>query len=298
MGESAAAAADGEGSDGTGSTTSKAADGRSVVNVAADGDVVLDVTFETSIETLKKHRKAEARKPRPSNGGAGPGPTPGSAAAAGGSPRVRVAYRLRLDVLKRSSKYFANLLSNPQFREAGLIADAHARLASMKMDPREAGVDDLPWVTVADDDDATKAAGREGPFEDMLRVLHGKPVRSTRATMAYVTTMAVTADRFDCVQVVARALSAELKFKWPLTATRPLVDDAGRPTEAEQVLRQKVLVSWLLAQPMRLQQCSRELIMRGSSVWSVYHEPDATSTAAWWNLPDGIEGTCYTFPCA
>ncbi|TQV94172.1 proteinrelated to hydroxyproline-rich glycoprotein [Cordyceps javanica] len=274
MGESAAASADGETSD---STT---ADGRRVVNIAADGDIVLDVTFETSPETLKKHRKAEAAALRKT-------PTPNRPPPpASGRARLRVAYRLSLEVLKRSSRYFANLLSNPQFREADVVAAAHAKLRSMRVAPGEASVEDLPWVTVADDDDATKAAGREGAFEDMLRILHGKPVKEMRATMSYATTMAIIADRFDCIAVVARALNTDLKFKWPLTSTKPLVDDAGRPTEVEQVLRQKILVSWLLGQPMRLQQSSRELIMRGSSLWSVYHDPDTVSTAAWWNLPD------------
>ncbi|KAJ6786614.1 hypothetical protein PWT90_08202 [Aphanocladium album] len=277
MGEPAAASADGEGSDGTAT-----ADGRRVVNVAADGDIVLDVTFETSLETLKKHRKAEAAALRKTR-------TPNQPPPAIGSTRVRVAYRLRLEVLKRSSKYFANLLSNPQFREADAIASAHAKLQTMKMKPSEASVDDLPWVTVADDDDATKAAGREVAFEDMLRILHKKPVKESRTTMSYATTMAIIADRFDCVAVVARALNTDLKFKWPLTSTKSLVDDAGRPTDVEQVLRQKILVAWLLGQPMRLQQSTREMITRGSSLWSVYHEPETVSTAAWWNLPDGIE---------
>ncbi|OAA69722.1 hypothetical protein ISF_02992 [Cordyceps fumosorosea ARSEF 2679] len=276
MGESADASADGEASD---STT---ADGRRVVIVAADGDIVLDVTFETSPETLKKHRRAEAtalRKPR----------VPNQPAPDRGSSRVQVAYRLSLEVLKRSSKYFANLLSNPQFREADAVSSVHAKLRSMRIQPKAASVDELPWVSVVEDDDATKAAGHEVAFEDMLRILHKKPVKESRAIMSYATTMAIIADRFDCVAVVARALNTDLKFKWPLTSTKPFVDDAGRPTDVEQVLRQKVLVSWLLGQPMRLQQSSRELIMRGSSLWSVYHEPDGISTAAWWNLPDGIE---------
>lgn len=277
MGEPAAASADSEGSD---STT---ADGRRVVNVAVDGDIVLDVTFETSLETLKKHRKAEAAALRKTR-------TPNRPAPASGSTHVRFAFRLSLEVLKRNSKYFANLLSNPQFREADAIANAHAKLRSMRIQPKEASVEDLPWVAVADDDEATKAAGREAAFEDMMRILHMKPVKESRATMAYATTIAIIADRFDCLTVVSRALNTEFKFKWPLTSTKPLVDDAGRPTEVEQVLRQKILVSWLLGQPMRLQQSSRELITRGSSLWSVYHEPDTTSTAAWWNLPDGIEG--------
>jgi hypothetical protein len=31
--------------------------------------------------------------------------------------------------------------------------------------------------------------------------------------------------------------------------------------------------------------------MRGSTLWSEFYDPDANNmTAAWWNLPDGLEG--------
>lgn len=279
MGESAAASADGDGT----SDSTTTADGRRVINVADGGDIVLDVTFDTSKETLRKHRNAvaaAARKAKPQD--AGRTPTV--------SARTQVAYRVSVEALKRHSKYFANLLSNPQFREAGLIAKTLAKLAAMKIVAGEAVPEDLPWVAIADDDEATKAAGRDAAFEDMLRIIHRKTPKVARPTMAYATTIAVIADRFDCVPVVARSLNTELKFKWPVTTSKPFIDESGHPTEAEQVLRQKVLVSWLLGQPMRLHQASRELIMRGSRVWGAYHAQDSGMTAAWWNLPDGLEG--------
>ncbi|KAG5914462.1 hypothetical protein E4U42_000480 [Claviceps africana] len=109
--------------------------------------------------------------------------------------------------------------------------------------------------------------------------------------MSYVTTLAIIADRFDATAVVARALP-DLRFKWPITSTRPYVDDAGRPTDVEGALRQKILLAWLLNQPMRLHRESRELIVRGSRIWGVFPpegEHEADFAAAWWNLPDGIE---------
>ncbi|KAM5351924.1 hypothetical protein ACJ41O_004647 [Fusarium nematophilum] len=251
------------------------------VDIDAAGDIVLDVIFETSVGTLKKTRKAVVAASKK----AGTQPPKASDLKS----RVRVAYRVSLAVLKKHSKYFSNLLSNSQFLEARLISGAHDKLAGMGIKPSEADIEDLPWIPITDDDDASKAAGRELAMEDILNIIHQRPPTTSRGTMSYVTTLAIVADRFDCVASVARVLNTELKFKWPLTSTKPLRSEDGRPTDAEQVLRQKVLVAWLLGQPMRLQQSTRELIMRGSSLWSEFHDPDTDMTAAWWNLPDGLE---------
>jgi len=259
-------------------------EGPKVIAVGGKGDIVLDVTFETSSATLRKSRKealAAARKA-------------GSAAAAPApdlKPKVKVAYRVSQEALKKHSNYFFNLLSNPHFREAKLIADAHDRIKGRGSRPAEADVRDLPWITIADDDEATKAAGREQVFEDMLRVIHQEAPKVTRVTMSYLATLAITADRFDCTTVVSHSLNKELKSKWPVTSNRPMRDDAGRATDVEQVLRQKILVSWLLGQPLRLHNATRELIIRGSSRWGTFYDAgdSDTTTAAWWSLPDGLE---------
>ncbi|KAF4964363.1 hypothetical protein FZEAL_10875 [Fusarium zealandicum] len=251
------------------------------VEIDAEGDIILDVTFETSVGTLKKTRKAAVAASK--KAGTQP-PRPSDLKS-----KVRIGYRVSLAVLKKHSKYFSNLLSNSQFREARLILDAHEQLAQLKINPNEADIQDLPWIPITDDDDATKAAGRENAMEDILSIMHQRPPTTSRGTMSYVTTMAIVADRFDCVAAVSRVLNTELKFKWPLTSNKPLRSEDGRPTDVEQVLRQKILVAWLLGQPMRLQQSTRELIMRGSSLWSDFHDPESEMTAAWWNLPDGLE---------
>lgn len=191
-------------------------------------------------------------------------------------------------MLKKHSKYFSNLLTNPAFREAQLISTTLADLASRKVKPSEADPAELPRVKITDDDEATQSAGREHVFEDMLRIIHQIPVKTTRVVMTYVSTLAILADRFDCGSPVSRALT-DIKFKWPVTNTRPYVDEAGQATETEKVLRQKILVSWLLGQPMRLHQASRELVLRGSRLWSAYGEEEDLP-GAWWNLPEGIEG--------
>ncbi|POR39223.1 Uncharacterized protein TPAR_00581 [Tolypocladium paradoxum] len=255
-----------------------------VVEVAEDGDVVLDVTFETSPETLKKSRQAALA----ANGGKlNPQPSPPGAL----KPTVKVAYRVSVAVLKRHSQYFSNLVSSPRFREAKLIDDTHKMLAARGVKPADADARDLPFIAIVDDDQATQAAGREHIFEDMLLIAHQKPPKTAKVDLSYAVTIAILADRFDCVGTVARSLNKELKFKWPLTNNRPFFDDRGRMTDVENVLRQKILSSWLLGQPMRLQQSTRELVIRGSSLWGAFHDDVEANTtaAAWWNLPEGIE---------
>lgn len=279
MGESAA----GTTADADTSDPSKA-DLPPIIDVAPHGDIVLDVTFETSSSTLKENWKAVIAANR--KAGTKP-PLPSIF-----KPKVRVAYRVSLDTLKKHSKYFSNLLTNPRFREAKIIENSHDKLAARRIKLGEADVEDLPWIVITDDDAATKAAGRETVLEDMLNILHLKQPVTTRVTMSYVTTLAIIADRFDCALAISRALSTELKFKWPMTSTRPLRAEDGTPTDTERALRQKILVAWLLGQSMKLQHSTRELIMRGSCLWSDYVVPDADMTAVWWNLPDGLEGMC------
>jgi hypothetical protein len=66
----------------------------------------------------------------------------------------------------------------------------------------------------------------------------------------------------------------------------------------EETLRQKILVSWLLDQPLKMQVTTRELIMYGSRRWSaLFHEEDEASIAAtWWDLPDDLESEPTPFP--
>ncbi|KAF4126402.1 hypothetical protein GMORB2_0138 [Geosmithia morbida] len=268
-----------------------------VVIVDPRGDVILDVTFYTSAETLRKSRKAALATSRKAGSTAASRGPASTSVADRFKAEVTVRYRVGLASLCSNSKYFGNLLTNSQFREAKSVTEAHGAIAARGQRPGEAEASDLPRIAVSDDDDATASAGREVVFEDMLRIMHGQPPAGAPspnlvgATMSYVTTLAITADRFDCTACVSRCVNTTLKFKWPVTSGRPMRDDSGHPTDVEGMLRQKILVAWLLGQPMRLHNATRELIMRGSSRWSPYFDgQDGTaSTAAWWALPDGLE---------
>lgn len=281
-----------------------------VVIIAAKGDILLDVTFETSRSTLKATRKANAAsKPRP-----GQPQTPASAPAQLKS-HIRLAFRVDLATLKKHSRYFTNLLGDTRFREARAVTSTLDSLVQQGVQPGEASPDRLPRVLITDDDEATQAAGREGVFADMLRILHGQRDAAPKpVTMLYVVTLAVLADRFACTAPVARYLTTGLKFKWPATPPPRLREDlgglSGLGLAAEEVVRQKVLVGWLLDQPMRFAAATREMVIYGSHRWEAeylaeeadhsvaYAEQDAAAArqeAIWWYLPDDLEGKCPPF---
>ncbi|EAQ86960.1 hypothetical protein CHGG_08213 [Chaetomium globosum CBS 148.51] len=250
-----------------------------IVDIVPDGDILLDVTFETSKETLKAARKAA--KPRP-----GQKVTPPVFKA-----RNRVGYRVQLSALKQNSKYFDNLLSDTRFAEARSIEESFQRLSLKNVKPSEADAGDLPLVKIHEDDEATRSAGHNSVFEDLLRILHRKQSTAKAVTMQHLAVLALLADRFNCIAIVSRYLNA-LKYKWPATQTRVSRDDGPTLSRAtEETLRQKILVAWLLDQPPKLQVATRELIMYGSRRWSEYldEEQEESYAAAWWDLPDDLE---------
>lgn len=253
-----------------------------VVLISDDGDIVLNVTFETSRETIAVARRtwqAASKKI-----GAPRMPQPNL------SPNIQVAYRVKLSVLKRHSRYFENLLGNKQFAEASNVEETLARLAADKLKLAEVDARDLPWITIVDDDEATRSVGREKVFEDLMRIMHGKQIQSNSVNMLHVTTLSILADRFDCRSLVSRYLSIELKFKWPLTNAKPVrAGTQKKSLDTENVLRQKILVAWLLEQPPRLHNYTRELILRGSVRWSELSLDENPRTELWWSLPDGLE---------
>lgn len=251
-----------------------------IVEIVPDGDILLDVIFETSKETLKAARKSARLRP-------GQKVEPPVLKS-----KNRVRYRVSLLVLKHHSKYFDNLLSDTRFAEARTIETSFEQLKLRDLEPSEAGAADLPVVEIQEDDEATRSAGQDSAFEDLLRILHRKlsVIPTKPVTMQYLAVLAVLADRFDCIHIVAKYVSV-LKFKWPATQTRLSKDGGSALSRAvEDTLRQKILVSWLLDQPVRMQTATRELIMYGSRRWSPsFDEEDESYTAAWWDLPDDLE---------
>lgn len=268
-----------------------------VVTIAATGDILLDVTFETSRSTLKATRRA-APKPRPGQRDPPPPPTVLK-------PHLRLGYRADLATLKKYSRYFTNLLGDTRFQEARAVGEQLDALRLNGEDPGEVEPERLPKVSITDDDQATQSAGREKVFGDMLRILHGRDTTTKPVTILYVVTLAVMADRFACTAPVSRYMTTALKFKWPATPPPRIRDDglSALGLAAEELVRQKVLVAWLLDQPLRFGAATREMVLYGSHRWSEEHlasdEDDvdhdaaaARQEAVWWYLPDDLEGKC------
>ncbi|KAK3320726.1 hypothetical protein B0T19DRAFT_444545 [Cercophora scortea] len=266
--------------DGDASDSSSARLGFDIVDIVPDGDLILDVTFETSKETLRAAKKAT--RPRPGQQVNQPVL----------KPRVRLGFRVQLAVLKQDSRYFSNLLSDTRFAEAKSIEAALERLSLQGVKPGEAEPKDLPLVKIHEDDEASQSAGQETIFQDLLRILHGKEPATKPVTMHYLATLAILSDRFDCTDPVTKWHNFNLRYKWPLTQTRLPREDGGPAITkaAEETLRQKILVAWLLKIPPRMQTATRELVVYGSRKWSAFLDEAETGTAAWWDLPDGLEG--------
>lgn len=257
-----------------------------VVDITQTGDIVLDCIFENSKSTMKSARKIA---PRPAN----------QSVVAAPVAETRVGFRVDLAVLKRQSKYFDRLLGDLRFREAKAIEAAFEALSIKKVDPTSAHVEDLPWVSIVDDDEATRLAYREEAFGDMLRVLHGKEVTNEAPSLDFIATMAVLSDRFDCGAPISRIMASSFKLKWPITQRKAsAADDSRMSRNAENTLRQKILVSWLLNQSPRFQAATRELILNGSCKWSAFPEHEHNQNeATWWNLQDGIERKFTAMSC-
>jgi hypothetical protein len=254
-------------------------DSYSLVDIRATGDILLEVTFENRKSSSKLVSDHDAS----SRGGTTVKHTKSS--------NSKVLYRVRLDTLKKTSKYFELLLGSDKFAEGSGIAAISASLRLRDIVPSEAEPQDLPLISIIDDDDSTRIAGREAVFGDLLQILHGGDV-TTRLTIPYLAILAVMADRFDCTTAVARYVKSSRRFPWPQTF-------GSNSPATEEVLRQKILISWLLDDPVKLASATRELILRGSLKWSGVEEHSPRERqATWWDIQDGLEGTAisiYTF---
>lgn len=235
-----------------------------VNEIRATGDVILDVTFENTSACTKSIPSDLLLKLRNLKS---PLPSP------------RLFYRVRLDTLKKHSKYFTHLLGSEVFGEGIAIQQRFAELAAQNLNSTEIEAEMLPRIKIVDEDHASATLGREHVFGDMLRIIHGAEHVTKPISLTYLSVLVVMADRFDCLGPVSRYVTSSFaSFKYPQT-----VD-----TMAEELLRQKILIFYRTNQAARLATATKELILRGSSRWS--YDDDDLNRAAWWDLPDDLEG--------
>ncbi|KAM0195477.1 hypothetical protein ACHAPC_000673 [Botrytis cinerea] len=242
-----------------------------IVDIGTGGDVVLEVLFENTKACTKSIPNETIQKLR---------------MAKSPFPSARVFYRVRLDTLKKHSKYFERLLGSDTFGEGRAISARFAELSLSSKDPSELPAGELPRIQITDEDDATRTIGREIVFKDMLKIIHGIAHSSKSITLLYISILVVMADRYDCMTMVARYITGKFSnFRYP-----PTLDKT-----AEEVVRQKILIFYHTNQALRLSPATKELILRGSSRWSIYEETDSDFLAAWWDLPEGLEAACDSF---
>jgi hypothetical protein len=240
----------------------------SLLDIRATGDLILEVTFENRKSSLKIVCDNDR---------------PGTILKNTKNSNSKVLYRVRLETLRKASRYFDLLLGSDKFAEGSGIATTFAGLKIRNIVPSEAEPQDLPRVSIIDDDDSTRIAGRESVFGDLLRILHGADT-TAKLTIPYLATLAVMADRFDCTPSVSRYIKGSRRLPWPQTF--------GTMTPAtEELLRQKILIAWLLGDQVKLASSTRELILRGSLIWAGSNEDSHKEfQATWWDLQDGLEG--------
>ena len=128
-----------------------------IIEVRATGDILLDVVFENTNSCNKSIPADAIRLLR---------------ASKSPIPSARVFYRVRLETLKKQSRYFSHLLG-PNFAEGAAITETFGRLAKLGLNPTEVAADELPRIRIVDEDGATKTLGRETVFRDMLSIIHG-----------------------------------------------------------------------------------------------------------------------------
>ncbi|CAD6439867.1 57ef8ea7-b8c8-4c50-9bd9-81113f3f826a [Sclerotinia trifoliorum] len=235
------------------------------VDIGSGGNVILEVLFENTKACTKSIPNDMIQKLRTSK-------TP--------FPSARVFYRIRLDTLKKHSKYFGHLLGSDAFEEGRAISAKFAELSLSRKDASKLPAEELPRIQIKDEDYATRTIGRETVFHDMLRIIHGMDHSSKSITLLYIVILVVMADRYDCMATIARYITGRFSnFRYPPTLEKT----------TEEVVRQKIIIFYHTNQALRLSTATKELIIRGSSRWSIYEEADSNFAAAWWDLPEDLE---------
>lgn len=93
------------------------------------------------------------------------------------------------------------------------------------------------------------------------------------------------ADRYNTLPAITRYVQKTFaSFKYPATVDR----------NAEEVLRQKILIFFHTQQMIRFALATKELISRGSVRWTGMEDNNPIYQTAWWDLPHGLEGKWMT----
>lgn len=190
-----------------------------------EGDVVIQVKFVTGRKT-----KLTGLRLKPENAQSRTEPQDWA--------NFTVAWRVKREVMEKTSDYFSGMLGNTRFIEGAKLAKLFGDLRNAHDQPAsELPTVHLPRANITDEDDSSLAyAGREYVFEDMLRLLHGLDPDHMPPSQSfqYGLVLSVLCDRFLCTNTVSANFKPKVSF--------PVVS-VWQP-KAELLLRQQVLVAW------------------------------------------------------
>jgi hypothetical protein len=195
---------------------------------------------------------------------------------------ARSSYRVHSKVLRESSRYFENLLSDRFSEGEQLSAALEALKLAGHTDLADAPVDALPRIAIVDVG-RTTASSIRNLVADFLRAIHGADLSVATPPVPNLANIAVVADRFDATDTLSRYFRRK-KFGTLLDTKSA----KGKISMTEERVRQKLLVGLLFDHAPWVTRYSKHLILRDSSQWQPGIEEDHTKPL-WWNLPNGVE---------
>ncbi|KAI9838073.1 MAG: hypothetical protein M1819_006228 [Sarea resinae] len=198
-------------------------------------------------------------------------------------------FRVLSRCLTYRSEYFSTLLDPLKFKEGAIVSETHKTLRGQYSSFSLASNRELPHIVVSGMEHTPLDHLTREIFADYLRILHGQggeadlKLPSKGKPTAYLVTLAIIADRFDCLRVVGPYLKAQRLFVAP---------DLRRIQKGplnEELLRQKLLICILLDYPEYVAFFSKEIIFQGSTRWTSDEISSAENLPLWWDLPKGLE---------
>lgn len=194
------------------------------------------------------------------------------------------SYRVDSSILRSSSRYFENLLSD-RFSEGQKLS---AALEAMKIAGHstfaDVAINALPRITIINIG-RVSASSIQNLVADFMRAVHGQDLSTITPPVANLANLAVVADRFDATDALSLYVRKK-KFGALLDAKSPKGKISTGMTEER--IRQKLLVGVLFDHAPWVTRYSKHMILRDSSQWQPGVEEDHTKPL-WWNLPNGVE---------
>ncbi|KAF2437942.1 hypothetical protein P171DRAFT_526698 [Karstenula rhodostoma CBS 690.94] len=197
---------------------------------------------------------------------------------------TRFSYRVHSKVIRDSSRYFENLLSDRFSEGEQLSAALEALKLAGHSDLADAPVDALPRIAIVDVG-RTSASSIRNLVADFLRAIHGQDLSVAIPPVPNLANIAVVADRFDATDTLSRYVRRK-KYGSLLDAKSAKGKISTGMTEER--VRQKLLVGLLFDHAPWVTRYSKHLILRDSSQWQPGVEENHTRPL-WWDLPNGVE---------